>query len=354
MLRFGVVLLTLSLLSCTANISNNQLVDSESGWLVSQSKVRDGGPGPDGIPAIDNPVFLSADDAVLDRNELVVGLMFANEARAYPHNILNWHEIVNDVFTVADKTVSLSYCPLTGSSLLWQALPNSVNKSFGTSGLLYNTNLVLYDRETKSLWSQMLQQSINGRQISVKPEKLTAIETTWQTWKTMYPDTQVLSEDTGFSRNYQRFPYGSYRTDNAVYFPVDNQDSRLHRKSRVLGYKTDTVNKVYQVSRFSETIEVINETLDEIPLVVIGSSSQNFAVAFKRQLLDGTDITLTAVEDSLPIVMEDELGNQWDVFGNAVSGPNTGEQLGVTNSFIAYWFAWVAFFPNSDIHFPVQ
>jgi len=238
-LQIMVFLCVAILMACSVNSTSNQLVDSESGWLVPQSKVRDGGPGPDGIPAIDNPVFVSVDQVSLDLDELVVGIKIGDQVRAYPHNILNWHEIVNDNFSESNESVSLSYCPLTGSSLLWQAFDESSDKTFGTSGLLYNTNLVLYDRETNSLWSQMLQQSINGNQISTRPIKLTAIETTWQTWKAMYPSSEILSEDTGFSRNYQRFLYGSYRSDNSVYFPVDNQDDRLHRKKRVLGFNSE-------------------------------------------------------------------------------------------------------------------
>ncbi len=355
-IQFVAIFLIVMLSACGGGSSGggSAFSSNSSKWLVPESQVRDGGPGPDGIPSIDNPRFLTAGQAIsIPDEQLVVGVRIGDETRAYPHNILDWHEIVNDEFLGGSDSqkVILSYCPLTGSSLLWKAFSNSNNPTFGTSGLLYNSNLILYDRETNSLWAQMLQQSVNGLEISRVPEKLQAIETTWATWKAMYPSTLVLSEVTGFTRNYANYPYGSFRTNTDLLFSVSNFDTRLHPKERVVGVRVDDVSKVYQINSFAGSVEVLNDRVNEFSIVVIGSSKDNFGVIYSRVLNDGTILDLSSVEGELPVVMEDSEGNQWDIFGRSVSGARTGEQLGKTDSFIAYWFAWGTFFPNANIHF---
>ncbi|MFC1777120.1 DUF3179 domain-containing protein [Pseudomonadota bacterium] len=322
--------------------------------IVPRDEILDGGPGPDGIPPLERPRFIQdANLSNLDPAELVVGVKFGDDIRAYPHNILNWHEVVNDQFTVdgSPERATLSYCPLTGSAMLWNALMESGNKTFGTSGLLYNSNLVMYDRATESLWSQMLEQSIEGYRMMRIPDRSQAVETTWGTWRTIYPETVLLSENTGFSRNYNSYPYGSYRENSSLLFPVNNSnDDRLHRKERVLGINVGPDSKVYPVANFSSNVEVINDTVGDMEVVVAGSGGQNFGVVFNRELEDCTVLDFEAVQNRLPVVMRDNEGNEWDIFGIAVSGARTGQQLQKTNSYISYWFAWTAFFPGAEVH----
>lgn len=332
---------------------NPPIVD---GSTVPRDEIIDGGPGPDGIPPLEFPKFIrDVNSFDLDPAELVVGVKLGDDIRAYPHRIMNWHEIVNDQFTVdgASKQVTLSYCPLTGSAVLWESFLVLNNKTFGTSGLLYNSNLLLYDRASVGLWSQMLEQSIRGTDIRRIPDKLLSVETTWGTWKAMYPETILLSEDTGISRNYNDYPYGTYREDLRLLFPVNNMDDdRLHRKERVLGINVGSDSRVYLVDNFPGNVGVINDVVGDMQVVVAGSSSSgmNFGVVFNRQLADCTVLDFTAVQDKLPIVMQDNEGNEWDIFGTALSGKRTGQRLQKTNSYIAYWFAWTAFFPGTDIH----
>ena len=175
--------------------------------LIPIDQIHHGGPPRDGIPSIDKPVFISARKADnLNPTDRVLGIELNNIKKAYPIKILNWHEIVNDRFD--HQHLVISYCPLCGTGMAFK----SDASSFGVSGLLYNSDMLLYDRKTKSLWSQIMAQAISG---PLKGERLTplAIEhTSWEDWSNRHPDTQVLSQKTGFNRSYSRSPYGHYET----------------------------------------------------------------------------------------------------------------------------------------------
>ena len=319
-------------------------------WLVPQSDVVDGGPGVEGIPAVDTPVFEPvSNNQWLEPDDLVVGIRIGNELRAYPHIILDWHEVVNDSAGTSDFT--LSYCPLTGSAVAWDTSSSAADPTFGVSGLLYNSNLIMIDRQTGSLWSQMLEQSIHGPRIRELPERIQVIETSWGTWRQMFPGSVVLTLDTGHSRSYGVYPYGNYRTNRGLLFPVTHEDERLHRKTRVVGMRDGDQTKVFQIDSFGDTMNVLNEQVGSQSIVVIGNSLQNIGAIYNRQLSDGTILNFTAIDGSLPNVMQDDEGNVWDIFGAAVSGPRVGAQLDMTSSYIAMWFAWVAFFPDAEIHF---
>jgi hypothetical protein len=324
------------------------------GALIDRFSLIDAGPGPDGIPPLELPNYLQDASSVnLASNELVVGVKIGDDVRAFPHNILNWHEVVNDQFTIDGslERATLNYCPLTGSAMLWRSLGESEDKTWGTSGVLYNSNLVMYDRETQSFWSQMLEQAITGDLVKEIPDRLQVVETTWATWKAMYPETRVLSENTGFSRDYSAYPYGSFREDQSLLFPVDNSgDRRLHRKERVLGINVGDHSKVYPISALASGVEVINERVGDMDVVVAGSFGSNFAVIYNRELEDCTVMQFEAVQNRLPVVMQDNEGNEWDLFGVAVSGDRAGQRLQKTNSYIAYFYAWAAFFPGAEIH----
>ena len=134
-------------------------------------------------------------------------------------------------------------------------------------------------------------------------------------------------------------------------FPVNNkEDGRLHRKLRVLGINVGSSSKVYPIKKFSNDVEVIKDTVGDMQIVVAGSSGHDFGVVFNRELEDCTVLDFEAVQNELPVVMRDNEGNEWDVFGTAVNGPRTGQKLQKTNSYVSYWFAWTAFFPGADIH----
>jgi hypothetical protein len=197
-----------------------------------------GGPGKDGIPAIDEPRFVPAVEAdrFLDADDVVFGVVTRDTVKAYPQKILVWHEIVND--RIEGENVSVTYCPLTGTAIGFKA----GDTTFGVSGDLVNSNLIMYDRATDSRWPQMLATAVEGRHKGRSLREFRVIWSTWGRWKRAYPTIQVLSVDTGYARQYGRDPYGSYNPVSGYYaqgnpplFPLLNRDSRLDPKEVVIG-----------------------------------------------------------------------------------------------------------------------
>jgi len=325
-------------------------LDPGANWLIPGDEVIDAGPGRDGIPSIDSPIMLEALNVTdIQPRDLIVGVLHEGTMHVYPHDILNWHEVVND--SINFNSFVLSYCPLTGSAMSWDSDDALGNSEYGVSGLLYNSNLILYDRESNSHWSQMLEQSVQGPRSGARPDRIQVIETTWATWLAMYPDSFAMSRSTGFDRDYDAYPYQDYLFSDELLFPVSSTDNRLHPKIRVIGIRSTTTSKVYQVDGFGPVTQAINDQFNGNPIVAVGNSDANIAVIYSRELDDGTILTFSGLDGQLPNIMQDTEGNVWDVFGNAVSGPRVGERLAMTNSYTALWFAWATFYPNAEIHF---
>jgi hypothetical protein len=290
--------------------------------------------------------------ASVGADDLVVAVRTADGIKVYPHDILDWHEIVNDTRDDLMGPFVLSYCPLTGSAVAWRTDPAASNATFGVSGLLYNSNLILYDRETESFWAQMMEIAVNGARTREEATRIQVLESNRATVQSMFPDAMILSRDTGFIRDYDDYPYGSYRRDPGLLFPVENQDSRLHSKTRVLGVNVGNEVMAYQLDGFGDSTLVLQEQVGGQSVVIVGNSVDNFAVAFNRELGDGTILNFTAHAGSDPAhVLADGEGNVWDVWGRAVSGPRAGTALTPVRSFIAFWFAWVAFYPQAEFYF---
>ena len=224
-----------------------------------------GGPPRDGIPAIHSPKFLSAAEAdFLAPDDRVLALEWDGEARAYPIRILDWHEIVND--RVGGTHFAVTYCPLCGSGVIFRADVGGANLSFGVSGLLYKSDVLLYDRETESLWSQILRRAVSGPMKGAKLESLPVVHTTWRDWKARHPQSKVLSTETGHRRDYTRSPYGGYDKSRALYFPVGPDAPRYHPKEPTLGVEIGGAFKAYPFSELrknnaSEFTDKVGETL---------------------------------------------------------------------------------------------
>lgn len=333
--------------------SNNGSQVGSSDWLIPAGEVLDGGPGQDGIPSIDTPQFINMSEAgFLDDNRLVLGIKIGDDVRLYPHQILDWHEIVNDSF--GDESVALTYCPLTGTGIAFERVIGGSETEFGVSGLLFRNNLIMYDRKTGSRWSQMQMRSVNGELIGRDGSVVQTIQTDWKTWKELYPDARVLSRETGFSRNYGGFAYSAnYLTNNDIFvFPPKRQDDRLPNKTQVhavfpFNFEGEsTVPRVYSIDNFDAPIEVIQEPFEGQELVVAGSSELNFTVSFYSE----SNLSFEPVQDELPVIMQDDEGNKWTIFGEAVSGPREGSKLTPTTSYNGYWFAFADFYPESCIY----
>lgn len=316
-------------------------------WLIPEGNVFDGGPGKDGIPSVDNPVFTdvaNAPVALLD-NSLVVGIKIGDEIKAYPHFILDWHEIVNDGIDTAKY--ALNYCPLTGTAMAWNRKINGFETTFGVSGLLYQTNIIPYDRQSNSNWSQLQMRAVQGPLSGSKAVVYAVVETDWKTWRDMYPNTKVMTDETGFNRSYGVYPYGNYRTDNnSLLFPVNPLDERVPAKERVHSIKIGDKLKSFRQSLFTDNTTIINDLFNEAEIVVAGNEKDNLFVSFGRKLADGTILEMSAIQNVLPVIMQDQEGNEWDVFGVAVSGPREGAQLPIYPSLMAYWFSMGAFYPD--------
>jgi len=182
-------------------------------------------------------------------------------------------------------------------------------------------------------------------------ETIPVLETTWDTWIEMYPESQILSDNTGYTRPYSIHPYRDYKTNNDnILFPVDNEDNRLPAKERVHGIVIGDRAKAFTLSEFPRLIHTVNHEMGNVALITVGSRDKNFAMTFQRTKDDGDVLSFEPVNDALPAVMADNSGTLWDAFGYALNGNYAGERLKPVTAFNAYWFAWAAFYPDTEIH----
>lgn len=311
--------------------------------------VRAGGPGPDGIPPIDEPRYLSAPEVdFLEPDDVVFGLIIDGQPRAYPQLILVWHEIVND--ESAEGPMSVTYCPLTGSAVGFR--PHGGIVELGTSGSLVNSNLLMYDRSFESTWPQILAQAITGPRRGETLAEFPVEWTTWQRWRTAFPQTEVLSVETGYVRSYGRDPYGNYNPVGGYYalgsgrmFPVLAEDDRFDPKDVFLGAKLgDARLAVHKERALAEP--VIMSELDGTPVVFLHDPE----LATSRAFVAGdAGEPLDLVPADAPGQYRDQSsGAVWDSWGRPVAGEN-GTELTRILTYDVMWFAWFAFFPNTQV-----
>lgn len=319
------------------NTNSGEVENTSSEWRIPVAEVLDGGPGRDGIPALENPVMVTANNSsILGDNDLVIGYKNGDDIRAYQHIVLDWHEIVND--DIGDVSLAITYCPLTGTGIGWNRFVDGKRTTFGVSGLLYQTNLIPFDRATKSNWSQILNESVNGSLSGSKAEVITLVETDWKTWKTMFPDTKLISLDTGFSRTYGVYPYVDYKTNNNFFLFPTPKDSRLPLKDRVHAIVDEGNAKVYQFSDFDSS-GIIKDTFNGKNYLVVGNS--NFIASFELDASQNNMDFSFVYDGTFSGVFEDNLGTQYNLFGEAISGSG---QLKTSTSFMGYWFSIPAFY----------
>lgn len=317
---------------------------------IPRSKIYGGGPVKDGIPAITDPHWVRVGDPgteyLLDENR-VVGFYIDGEPYAIPLNILWWHEIVN--LNLGKTPFSVTHCPLTGSSMAFDRSAAG-GAEFGVSGLLFQNNLVMYDRNgAESLWPQMLAGARCGNLDGTALPMVPVMEMEWKGWRTLNPDTRVMPNITGWDRNYTQYPYGGYaQLDNpSVFFPQE-VDLRRPPKERGLGISTFNGGLVFPYGVMDELGELvtIRENVGSIDLVVFWSREFQGAAAYHTDL-NGQHLTF-GVEAGQ--IMDEETGTIWRFDGLGISGPLANERLTpVAEAFIAYWFAWPTFYPEIRI-----
>ena len=235
--------------------------------LIPYLQINFGGPEKDGIPAIDKPDFLAAGIAAFLKNDdEVLGIVRGKTARAYPIRILNWHEVVND--RIDGAPVVISFCPLCGTGMAFDARVNGRELTFGVSGLLYNSDVLLYDRQTNSLWSQLLAQAISGPLKGSRLAMLPLTQTTWADWRRLHPGTVVLSTNTGSARPYLHNPYDGYEESEALMFPVAFRAAGFHPKERVLGLKLGGESKAYPFVELGKAGSAIADHIGGMPVTI--------------------------------------------------------------------------------------
>lgn len=274
-------------------------------YIVDPEKIVSGGPPMDGIPSIDNPKFVNLEEAnkFIADNELVLVLVYKEEVKVYPLSILVWHEIVNDI--VAEDPILISYCPLCGTGIAYERKIDEKTYKFGTSGKLYNSNLVMYDRVSNSYWSQIDGKAIVGELSGTELKSISIDTVSWREFKTEFKTAKVMSTDTGFKRSYGSDPYGSYYEDSFLFFPVENNDIRIHPKTVIFGIEIDGVFKAYKEKDIPS-----EETI--------------------RDIFNGVNIDITKTSGGLVR------------FINMDTGKEIVKERG-------FWFSWYAFHPKTEV-----
>ena len=276
------------------------------GALVPEKEILSGGPPKDGIPAIDKPIFIAASKAKSIRDsERVLGITRNGISKAYPIRIMNWHEIVNDSFN--GEAITVTYCPLCGSGMAFKAQIAGKPLRFGVSGLLYNSDVLLFDRETESLWSQILSKAISG---PMKGKVLTDIpidHTSWADWRKQHPDTLLLSDETGFKRNYADNPYAGYDKHEEIIFPVRFRAQGYHPKEQVFGLKINNTAKAYPFVELAKSPGEIKDSID----------GKNITIRFDKK---------------------HKVARAFDADGKQIAGVTL------------FWFAWYTFNPQTAVY----
>jgi len=326
---------------------------------VPTRNFADGGVGKDGIPALTDPSFVNPDASEADYladSDRVIGLIVDGQPYAVPHNILWHHEIANLNFE--SIRLAVTYCPLTGSSLAFDRAVID-GAEFGVSGLLFNNNLTMYDRTDKeSLWPQMNRKAGCGPRTGTDLNMYPIYEMTWDGWRSLHPDTKVVSNNTPFARNYTSsgYPYGDYerRNNDRVLFPVEI-DERRPPKERVLGISGGGIPDgrggiAYPFGALDDgtPVTVVQDAIGE-PIVVFWSRAKRGAMAF-HPTVNGQSITF---EDRNGQIVDAGTESVWTVDGRAIEGPLEGTQLEpVDRAYVAFWFAWALFQPETSIYTP--
>ena len=352
-----------------ANIDERfrDFLDDRHSSAIRVEEIVWGGVRVDGIPPIDLPRAIAPAEADwLGPQEAVFGIFINGEARAYPLRIMDWHEMTNDI--VGGVPFSLAYCTLCGAGIAYDGrAPNGELYTFGTSGFLYRSNKLMYDRVTGTLWNQFTGKPVLGELVGatdtegnpLQLDLLPVVLTTWEEWLAQHPGTDVIDINTGYYRPYEPgMPYGEYFSESGTMFPVWLESNELSRKNFVYGLRIGGDRKAYRVTAIARE-RVVNDAVGDQPVVLVAArgevqtsgnherigpvvyDSGGEVRAFERDRFftpgDGPDALLDAE------------GGEWRVTEEALLGPG-GERLERINGHLAYWFGWYAFYPDTEVY----
>ena len=329
----------------------------EENSRIEPFEIEWGGVSPDGIPPLENPPYIPAHQAeYLADHERVFGVSIDGEHRAYPLRIMNPHEMANDI--LGGEPISLAYCTLCGSGIAYSGKFDDIETTFGTSGFLYRSNKLMYDRETLSLWSQETGEPVVGRlaDSGIRLDFFPTLLTTWGEWKAEHPDTTVLDLNTNVYQAGRYFPednpnatYFDYFNSPDTMFPVWIRDDRLETKDIVLGLKIGDMAKAYPVQSL-QMERVVNDTLGDANVVVLASEISPASKVYERGELEffrADDDTSTGV----PMTVVDESGAVWNVTEDAlVNASDSSQTLWRIPTHMSFWFGWYAFYPDTLLY----
>jgi len=319
----------------------------------------------DAIPAIDEPRFqtVAAVDWLVDEEPVIV-VELNGDARAYPLQIMTWHEIVND--EVRGTPLAVTFCPLCNTAVAYERpeIDGEVT-TFGTSGKLIHSNLLMYDRATDSLWPQVTGEALSGRLVGRQLIRYPARIVSWEEFKTTFPDGKVLSRDTGHDRNYGENPYPGYDDiDNPPFLFRGEVDGRLAAVERVLGIETGGDAIAFPYFRLRQQaaggVAVADATVGEQKMVAfwkvgttsalddveIASSRDVGAAAAYSRIVDGKLLTFAAHGGK---IIDLQTKSTWNLLGRAIDGPLKGRSLEPLDALDSFWFDWAAFHPETEI-----
>ncbi len=246
---------------------------------VAVDSIHDGGPGKNGIPALDFPEFIETRKAKEFLSGVDYGIVVQGsvQTKFYPFNILNWHEIVNDV--IEGVPVAVTFCPLCGSAIVYERLLDGDTLNFGVSGKLYESNLLMFDNKTESLWSQALGEAVAGHYTGKQLRLFNSFVISFDEVERNFPDALILNQKTGFDRNYSQHPYTEYLSNQELYFPVSRSSTRFQNKEMMY---VVTHGKASHAFKWTSLVEMGKATLaipngsiqvsvkDGVPYAVLG------------------------------------------------------------------------------------
>ena len=313
------IIVLLALLIYQISESQNIKINNNEKYIIDPSELVSGGPGKGGIgqeggiPALDMPDFITSSEASISSEDIIIGINYNNTVKAYPIKILQYHEIVNDF--AGDIPIIVTYCPLCKSGVAFESTIEEERVRFGVSGKLYNSNLVMYDEKTESYWNQLTGQAIIGDLTGTNLKRIPVSFTTWDKWEKRYPETLILSENTGFSRQYNILLYENYFADSSNTFGTKYDDKRLEPKEII--YPVEILGKFKAYPENSLEEDVIDQFNGKYVIIVKDAGIRIFT--------GDTKPGNTSIE---------YLTNNYDEYG----------------TFTAFWFSWIAFKPETEVY----